>query len=77
LAARGIDPEHSTEAWLAAIRDGSFPLDAFLRPRSCPQRKSRDMRVGSSMQPGVRHVPLPIPLALVLPDRLIRSFDDS
>jgi hypothetical protein len=64
LAALGIDPEASTEAWLQAIRDGSFPLSSLGRPD--PGRMGRDTQ--SPLSPGARLVPIPIPLALVLPD---------
>jgi hypothetical protein len=65
LAALGIDAEDSTSAWLEAIRDGRFPL-AGLR-RAPLERRSR--LVGTSGSPGARMVPIPIPLAVVLPER--------
>jgi hypothetical protein len=64
LAALGIDAEDSTASWLEAIRDGRFPLSA-LSLRTV-RRESRV--VGSSQSPGARMVPIPIPLAVVLPD---------
>ena len=63
LEARGIDWERSAEAWVEAIRDGSFPvgLDGLpLRPRYrglAATRETARLRVLS-----------PIPLAVVLPD---------
>lgn len=64
LAARGIDPERAYVAWLRAILDGSFPVDAFAE-RPAGHSVFRDNREGRS--PGAKYVPVPIPLALVLP----------
>ena len=57
LRARGIDAEESCRAWLAGIRDGSWPLSRFERAARVghPSRLTRD------------RVPLVIPLAVVLP----------
>ena len=60
LAARGIDPERSAEAWLAAIRDGSWPLTGMGRRAG---RRSIEKSRHHASVPGARFVPVPIPLA--------------
>lgn len=60
LAARGIDPELSCEAWLATIRDGSFPLSVSGRPLSDETREGK--RRGA-----LRTCVAPIPMAVVIP----------
>ena len=66
LRLRGIDPERSCEAWLEAIRDGRYPLTELTRRRagvsSYPGRYA-----GQDRSPGAKLVPVPIPLAIVLP----------
>lgn len=56
LLARGIDPEQSCDAWLAAIRDGSYDLTRLRRALYEPPPRLRPV------------VPVVIPLAVVLPD---------
>ena len=63
LAARGIDPERSAEAWIAAIRDGSFTLRSDGLPLRPNYRGSP-----AGWEPERRRVPIPLPLAVVLPE---------
>ena len=62
LAARGIDPEASCEAWIEAILAGAFPIYANGMPRG--QRDHllwvHNRGRGLSLQP--------LPLAVVMPE---------
>lgn len=70
LAVRGIDPERSCEAWLATILDGSFPLNTDGTPTGPTNRTRRNgakVSHHSGRSPGAWRVPIPIPLAVVIP----------
>jgi len=63
LAARGIDPERSAEEWVAAIRDGSFPVGSDGLPR-----RPRYMGPAATREKERLRALIGLPLAVVLPD---------
>ena len=68
LAARGIDPERSVDAWLTAIRDGSYPLSRLAPKQSPRSAQSRALNARHAPHlPGGQYVPVPMPLAVVIP----------